>query len=56
MALDESHEKNGADVKGDRGAVGLANSSVRLRWMVSGPEMARIIGEFHSVLDEKETV
>ena len=57
MALDESHEQNNACVKGDGGAVGLTgNSSALLRWMVSGPEMARIIGEFHSVLDKKETV
>ena len=57
MALDESYEQNNACVKGDRGAVGLTeNSSALLRWMVSAPEMARIIGEFRSVLDKKETV
>ncbi len=27
-----------------------------MQWMVSGPEMARIIGEFCTVLDKKETV
>ena len=57
MAIDESHEQNNACVKGDGGAVGLTeNPSALLRWMVSGPEMARIIGEFRTVLDKKETV
>ena len=34
-------------VKGDVGAIGLTeNSSQLMRWMVAGPEMARVIGEF----------
>ncbi len=35
--------------------VGLTASAL-LRWMVSGPEMARIIGKFRVVLDKKKTV
>ena len=57
MALDESHEQNNACVKGDECAVCLTenSSALALRWMVSGPEMATIIGEFRSVLDRKQT-
>ncbi len=41
MAIDQAH----ASVKGDGGAVGLTENLAALRrWMVSGPEMARLIG------------
>ena len=34
-------------MKGDGGAIGLTESPTQLmRWMVSGPEMSRIINEF----------
>ena len=47
IAIDQAHEQNNASVKGDGGAVGLTeNASALHRWMVSGPEMARLIGEF----------
>ena len=46
-AIDQAHEQNNASVKGDGGAVGLTENPAALRcWMVSGPEMARLIGEF----------
>jgi hypothetical protein len=46
IALDHAHEQNNASVKGDGGAVGLTENPTALRrWMVSGPEMARVIGE-----------
>ena len=55
MALDEGHEQNNAFVEGDGGAVGLTeNPAALLRWMVAGPEMARVVGEFLSLLDKKE--
>ena len=55
MALDDGHEQNNACVKGDGGAVGLTeNPAALLRWMVAGPEMARVVGEFLSLLDKKE--
>ena len=55
MALDEGHEQNNACVKGDGGAIGLTeNPTALLRWMVAGPEMARIVEEFLSMLDKKE--
>ena len=47
MAIDQAHEQNNAAVKGDGGAVGLTENPAALqRWMVSGPEMARVIEEF----------
>ena len=47
IAIDQAHEQNNALVKGDGGAIGLTESPEALRrWMVSGPEIARIVGEF----------
>ena len=47
IAIDQAREQNNASVTGDGGAVGLTENPAALRcWMVSGPEMARLIGEF----------
>ena len=47
--IDHAHEQNNAYIKGDRGAVGLTdNPSALRRWMIAGPEVARIIEEFHN--------
>lgn len=55
IAIDHAHEQNNASVKGDGGAVGLTeNPSALRRWMVSGPEMARLIGEFESSIMEQD--
>ena len=54
IAIDQAHEQNNASVKGDGGAVVLTENPVALhRWMVSGPEMARSIGEFHGLTDKR---
>ena len=54
IALDHAHEQNIASVKGDGGAVGLTENPTALRrWMVSGPEMARVIGEFEAATGER---
>ena len=46
VAIDQAHEQKNASVNGDGGAVGLTENPVPLRrWMVSGPEMARLIQE-----------
>ena len=51
IALDQAHEQCNAVVKGDGGAVGLTNDPSALRrWMVSGPEISRMVEEF-----EKQT-
>ena len=53
IAIDQAHEQNNGAIKGDGGAVGLTENPAALRhWMVCGPEMARLIGEFES---SKET-
>ena len=53
IAIDQAHEQNNAIVKGDCGAVGLAENASPLQcWMVSGPEMARIIEEFQASTDK----
>ena len=47
IALDQAHEQANALVKGDGGAVGLTeNPGALRRWMVAGPELARMIQEF----------
>jgi len=49
IPMDQAHEQNNACMKGDGGAVGLTdNPSALRRWMISGPEIARVIGEFES--------
>ena len=47
IPIDQAHEQNNACVKGDGGAVGLTdNPSALRRWMIAGPEVARVIEEF----------
>jgi len=47
MAIDQAHEQSNAVVKGDGGAIGLTEDSAALRrWMVAGPEISRLVGEF----------
>lgn len=43
IPIDQAHEQNNACIKGDGGAVGLTdNPSALRRWMVAGPEVARV--------------
>ena len=50
IALDHAHEQENASIKGDGGAVGLTENPAALRrWMVSGPEVVRMIKEFENV-------
>ena len=52
IPIDQAHEQNNKCVKGDGGAVGLTQNSVQLlRWMVSGPEIARAINDFESSIE-----
>ena len=53
IALDHAHEQNNKLIKGDGGAVGLTeNASHLLRWMVSGPETARLVNEFQTSVEK----
>ena len=52
LAIDQAHEQNNAVVKDDAGAVGLTEGPAALqRWMVSEPEMARVINDFERSVD-----
>ena len=56
IAIDQAHEQNNSLVKGDGGAVGLTESPAALRrWMISGPEVTRMVGEFEDCFTEGET-
>ena len=47
IAIDQAHEQNNKVVKGDGRAVGLIEDPSALRrWMVSGPEISRLIEQF----------
>lgn len=50
IPLDQAHEQNNKLIKDDGGAIGLTeNPSQLLRWMLCGPEIARVINEFEDV-------
>ena len=54
IALDHVHEQVNAQVKGEGGAVGLTENPAALRrWMIAGPEVARIIQEFEETYSKK---
>ena len=59
IAVDQAHEQNNALVKRDEGAVGLTeNPGALRRWMISGPEIARMITEFEddtALITEEKT-
>ena len=45
-------QQNNVLIKADGGAVGLThNPSALRRWMVAGPEVARVIEEFHNTIN-----
>ena len=48
MPIDQASEQNNAYIKGDGRIVGLTdNPNALWCWMIAGPEVARIIEEFH---------
>ena len=50
IPLDQAHEQNNAYVSGDGGAIGITdNATAPRRWMVAGPEVARVIVEFEDL-------
>ena len=59
MAIDQAHEQENEKVKGEGGAVGITEDPAGLlRWMVAGPEVARVVHEFmahqEGILNGKE--
>ena len=52
IALDHVHEQENASIKGEGGAVGLTETPSALRrWMIGGPEIARMVGEYEEQLN-----
>ena len=50
MAIDQCHEQNNAVIKESGGAIGLMTDPGALRrWMVAGPEVARMVTEFEAL-------
>ena len=56
MPTDQAHEQHNAVAKGSGGAVGLTqNPSAFRKWLLAGPEQARLIEEFEKqFLTEKK--
>ena len=55
MVEDQAHEQNNKDVKTDGGAVGiLDNESSLMKWMISGPEIVRLVKDFNRKEEESE--
>jgi len=49
MPLDQAHEQNNEMIKASGGAIGLTeNPTAFRRWMVAGPEQARLLSEFET--------
>ena len=49
IPIDQAHEQENAYVKGSGGCIGLTeNPTAFQRWMLSGPEMARLQNEFEN--------
>ena len=56
IATGQALEQNNACTKEDGGAVGLINQPNALQnWMVAGPEVARVIGEFETVQEQHDS-
>ena len=57
IAIDQAHEQNNVSVQGNGGAVGLTENAAALRrWMVCGPEMARLLQEFERTTEKSESI
>ena len=55
MAIDQIHEQNNAVIKCDGGAIGVTEDpSVLRRWMVSGPEISRLVANYETVSGTKD--
>ena len=56
IPLDQAHEKNNELIKGDGGIIGITeNPGALLRWMVARPELARMVKEFETAIEEDNT-
>ena len=54
IPIDQAHEQNNKIIKGCGGMVGLTeNPSAFRKWMMSGPEQARLLGEFEECIPRR---
>ncbi len=52
IPLDQVHEQNNKQVKGQGGAVSLSENSAQfLRSIAGGPEVSRVVNEFETVVE-----
>ena len=53
IPIDQAHEQNNKLVKGDGGIIGITGNEGALdRWIMSGPEVSRLLNEFHSSVED----
>ena len=56
IPLDQAHKQKNELIKGDGEIIGIAeNPSALLRWMVAGSELARMVKEFETTIEEDNT-
>ena len=54
IAINQAHEQANVVVKGDGGAIGITEDPSALRrWMVSGPEVSRLVHQYEMVSQAK---
>jgi len=57
IAIDQAHEQLNAAVKGDGGIIGLTENEIALRrWLIAGPEIARLLDQFESRNQQGDSV
>ena len=57
LAHDQIHEQQNTIVKGDGGTIGITeNEGALCRWMVAGPEIARILNEFEDQFQRRKQI
>ena len=55
LAMDQTHEHFNAVIKGDEGAIGIAEDPSALRrWMVPGPEVSFLVGKYEALCGAKD--
>ena len=56
IPIDQAHEQENKHVKGSGGVIGITqNPSALRRWLLSGPEISRLVNQFeHSYLESNE--
>lgn len=56
LAIDQAHEQSNAVIKGDGGAIGITEDPSALRrWMVAGPEVSFLVGQYETLCGAKDT-